>query len=117
MQVDEEAVTVGEALAAVEARRLRDLIEPERVWQVVHPELPSVFAPVRGDALSARAWPLAAALLLLGLLLEPLQGGIRKDPSTFSYQVVCAGLSLLLVARDAQRLQVVLCGLVVFDGG
>lgn len=50
-----------------------------------------------GDALSARAWPLAAALLLLGLLLEPLQGGIRKDPSTFSYQVVCAGLSLLLL--------------------
>lgn len=51
----------------------------------------------RAGGLAARSWPLAAGLLLLGLLLEPLQGGIRKDPSTFSYQVVCASLSLLLL--------------------
>lgn len=51
----------------------------------------------RAGGLAALAWPLAAALLLLGLALEPLQGGIRKDPSTFSYQVVTAGLSLLLL--------------------
>lgn len=51
----------------------------------------------RAGGLAAQAWPLAAALLLLGLLLEPLQGGIRKDPSSFSYLVVCAGLSLLML--------------------
>lgn len=51
----------------------------------------------RAGGLLARAWPLAAALLLLGLLMEPLQGGIRKDPSTFSYQVVGAALSLLVL--------------------
>ena len=28
--------------------RLRDLAEPERVWQVVHPDLPRHFPPVRG---------------------------------------------------------------------
>ena len=28
--------------------RLRDLTEPERVWQVVHPDLPASFPPVRG---------------------------------------------------------------------
>jgi predicted ATPase len=28
--------------------RLRDLAEPERVWQVVHPDLPRRFPPVRG---------------------------------------------------------------------
>ncbi|MET0461136.1 MAG: adenylate/guanylate cyclase domain-containing protein, partial [Ilumatobacteraceae bacterium] len=30
------------------AHRLRDLTEPERVWQVVHPDLPEQFPPVRG---------------------------------------------------------------------
>lgn len=51
-----------------------------------------------------RAWALATGLVLLGLLLEPLQGGIRKDPSTLSYQVLTAGLSaLLLVALQAVR--------------
>ena len=29
-------------------QRLRDLTEPERVWQVVHPDLPRLFPPVRG---------------------------------------------------------------------
>lgn len=51
----------------------------------------------REGGFAAQAWPLAVALVLLGLLLEPLQGGIRKDPSTFSYQVLTAGLSLLLL--------------------
>ena len=58
----------------------------------------------RSGGFAAQAWPLAAALLLLGLLLEPLQGGIRKDPSTFSYQVVTAALSLLaLLALQGLR--------------
>jgi predicted acyltransferase len=51
----------------------------------------------REGGFAAQAWPLAVALVLLGLLMEPLQGGIRKDPSTFSYQVLTAGLSLLLL--------------------
>lgn len=51
----------------------------------------------REGGFAARAWPLVAALVLLGLLMEPLQGGIRKDPSTFSYQVLTAGLSLALL--------------------
>ncbi len=58
----------------------------------------------RGPPLAACAWPLATALLLLALCLEPLQGGIRKDPSTFSYAVVCAGLSVLtLLALAAAK--------------
>lgn len=51
----------------------------------------------RLGGVAAQTWSLAAALLLLGLLLEPLQGGIRKDPSTFSYLLVTAGLSLLML--------------------
>lgn len=37
--------------------------------------------------------------------MKPLQGGIRKDPSTFSYQVVGAALSLLslLALQGLQR--------------
>ncbi|MDR7334521.1 DUF5009 domain-containing protein [Roseateles asaccharophilus] len=58
----------------------------------------------RAGGFAARAWPLAVALVLLGLFMEPLQGGIRKDPSTFSYQVLTAGLSvLLLVALQPLR--------------
>jgi predicted ATPase/class 3 adenylate cyclase len=30
------------------SHRLRDLLEPERLWQVVHPELPQAFRAVRG---------------------------------------------------------------------
>ena len=52
----------------------------------------------------ASAWRLATLLLFVGLLIEPLQGGIKKDPSTFSYQLVGAGLSvLLLVALNGVR--------------
>ncbi|NDF98897.1 MAG: DUF5009 domain-containing protein, partial [Chitinophagia bacterium] len=36
-------------------------------------------------------------LLLIGLLLEPYEGGIKKDPSTFSYYFVCSGLAFLLL--------------------
>lgn len=32
-------------------------------------------------------------LLVLGLLVEPFEGGIKKDPSTFSYYFVTAGLA------------------------
>jgi len=36
-------------------------------------------------------------LLLFGLLLEPYEGGIKKDPSTFSYYFVCSGLAFLIL--------------------
>lgn len=36
-------------------------------------------------------------MLLLGLALEPFEGGIKKDPSTFSYYFVCSGLAFLLL--------------------
>ncbi len=46
------------------SHRLRDLIEPERVWQVVHPELPSVFAPVRGLDTYSNNLPLQRSSLI-----------------------------------------------------
>jgi len=36
-------------------------------------------------------------LLFMGLLLEPYEGGIKKDPSTFSYYFVCSGFAFLLL--------------------
>lgn len=33
-----------------------------------------------------------AALLVVGILLEPLEGGIKKDPQTMSFLLLCAGL-------------------------
>ena len=36
-------------------------------------------------------------LLLIGLLLDPYEGGIKKDPSTFSYYFVCSGLAFLIL--------------------
>ncbi|MFH7042286.1 DUF5009 domain-containing protein [Paucibacter sp. JuS9] len=48
-----------------------------------------------GDALAQRFVAAGAGLLLLGLACEPLQGGIHKDPSTFSYYFVCSGLAFL----------------------
>jgi hypothetical protein len=32
--------------------------------------------------------------LMLGLLFEPYEGGIKKDPSTLSYYFVCSGLAI-----------------------
>jgi hypothetical protein len=56
------------------------------------------FGAVRAQgAFERKVWQLGATLLLLGLLLEPLQGGIRKDPSTFSYQVLGAALSIFML--------------------
>jgi predicted acyltransferase len=33
----------------------------------------------------------------MGLLLEPYEGGIKKDPSTFSYYFICSALAFLLL--------------------
>ena len=50
------------------------------------------------DRLLARMGGWAGVLLVAGILLEPLQGGIKKDPQTISYLLLCGGiwLSVLL---------------------
>jgi predicted acyltransferase len=60
----------------------------------------------RADA-TARAMTAASGwLLVLGLLIEPLQGGIHKDPATASYFFVTAGLAgfSLLALQHLQAL-------------
>lgn len=72
-----------------------------------------VFVRSRGSSLSTEIAVLfrwAAAWLLLGLLLESYEGGIRKDPHTLSYLFTTAGLAgfalLAFVALlDGCRLQ------------
>lgn len=51
------------------------------------------------DMLKRRLWQLASLLLALGLLLQPLQGGVKKDPPTLGYLFVTAaiGCAMLLV--------------------
>lgn len=41
------------------------------------------------------AW--AAALLVIGVLLEPLEGGIKKDPQTLSFLFLCGGIWLAVL--------------------
>ena len=36
-----------------------------------------------------------AYLLILGLCFESYEGGIKKDPSTYSYYFVCSGLAFI----------------------
>lgn len=58
-------------------------------------------APVKGDRWERLAVKFVAAggpLLLIGLLCEPIGGGIRKDSATFSYFLVAPGLALLVLA-------------------
>lgn len=44
-----------------------------------------------------RLFGLAATLLVLGLLIEPFEGGIKKDPPSFSYLLVMGALSCFLL--------------------
>ncbi|MES2179733.1 MAG: DUF5009 domain-containing protein [Gemmatimonadota bacterium] len=46
------------------------------------------------DRLLARIGAWAGALLIAGILLEPLEGGIKKDPQTMSFLLLCGGLWL-----------------------
>ncbi|MDA3835902.1 MAG: DUF5009 domain-containing protein [Spirochaetales bacterium] len=41
--------------------------------------------------------PVMIVLILAGYLLEPLHGGIKKDPATFSYLLLTAGLSMVML--------------------
>ncbi len=36
-------------------------------------------------------------LLITGLVFEPYEGGIKKDPSTYSYYFVCGGMAVLVL--------------------
>lgn len=42
-------------------------------------------------------FPVIAVLMIGGYLLEPLHGGIKKDPATLSYLMLTAGLSMVLL--------------------
>lgn len=42
-----------------------------------------------------KLWRVGAYLLLLGLFWEAYEGGIRKDPSTYSYYFLTSGLSFM----------------------
>lgn len=44
-----------------------------------------------------RLWAIGSLLLLLGLILEPFEGGIKKDPPSFSYCLVCAGFAFFML--------------------
>jgi predicted acyltransferase len=44
-------------------------------------------------------------LLLLGLVFESWEGGIKKDSSTYSYYFVCSGLAMLLLLSVRVQLQ------------
>lgn len=50
-----------------------------------------------------------AFLLVLGLVLEPSEGGIKKDPSTFSYYFVTTGLAffMLILFSVAQEINII----------
>ena len=54
----------------------------------------AVLAPLRAgdDRILARMGAWAGALIVIGMLLEPLEGGIKKDPQTLSFLILSAGL-------------------------
>ncbi len=49
----------------------------------------------RHQKLWGQLFKLGAYLTLLGLFFESYEGGIKKDPSTFSYYFMCSGLAFL----------------------
>ena len=49
------------------------------------------------EVLWRRMFLLGSVLLLLGLCVEPLQGGIKKDHATFSYLFVMSGLASMIL--------------------
>ena len=53
------------------------------------------------EQLAHRLFMLGMPLLVLGLLCEPLGGGIRKDPATLSYFLVTSGLGSLALGSLA----------------
>ncbi|RZK60752.1 MAG: DUF5009 domain-containing protein [Pedobacter sp.] len=51
-------------------------------------DLPKVYQQLAGSG---------AYLLILGLCYEAFEGGIKKDPSTYSYYFVCTGMAFLVL--------------------
>lgn len=49
------------------------------------------------EALCRRMLPWGTLFLLVGLLVEPYEGGIKKDPATLSYYFTTAGLATFLL--------------------
>jgi predicted acyltransferase len=50
------------------------------------------------DTVLGQLWRWGSVLLVLGMLLEPSQGGIKKDPQTLSFLVLMPGWSFLTLA-------------------
>ncbi|MGQ1890147.1 DUF5009 domain-containing protein [Thermophagus sp. OGC60D27] len=50
---------------------------------------------VKADSVVLKAFSLGTLLILMGFFIEPLQGGIKKDPATLSYLIFTAGLSII----------------------
>jgi len=72
--------------------------EPAVAWLALVPGL-ALAALGRGDRPRAlRVAAIGFALLAMGLLFEPHQGGIKKDPPTISYWFVGAGLASTTLA-------------------
>ncbi|HOJ37968.1 MAG TPA: DUF5009 domain-containing protein [Ignavibacteriales bacterium] len=46
------------------------------------------------EKLIANSSHIAIFLIVLGAILEPLQGGIKKDPATFNYLILTTGLAI-----------------------
>ena len=96
--------TVGLALALLFARGPSTLwvaVPLALAWRLAADQGPELRAMVRGGI----------GLVALGLLIEPLDGGIRKDPWTLAYVVLTPGLALfglaalLLAERSLPRLR------------
>ncbi|MFY0256038.1 DUF5009 domain-containing protein [Chitinophaga sp. 30R24] len=56
-----------------------------------------LFQLLRSNALLFRFFKAGVYLLLLGFFFEAYEGGIKKDPSTFSYYFVTAGLAFFML--------------------
>lgn len=78
------------------------LLKGRFVWQLVVLLIPLVFATMKLSSnpgssierLISNAYKWAAFLLAAGMLFEPYEGGIKKDPATMSYFMISAGLAI-----------------------
>jgi predicted acyltransferase len=52
---------------------------------------------ITGNELFKKFWNAGTFLLLLGLFFETYEGGIKKDPSTYSYYFVTSGLAFFML--------------------
>jgi len=70
-----------------------------------------------GSLASRRMFEAGAYLLMLGLYFESFEGGIKKDPSNYSYYFVCSGLAFTaLIVFEGFRDRLILSNGVGFLG-